>query len=142
MAEQTFSGARLKAERVKAGLTQIELCEKIGLNSHNNSMVSKWERGITKPDSNGEVLPAIAKFFGLAVEDFYVTTKSAREVRSKAKKTAALNVKDPNPPIKLSKPPAVKIEDPRKYYVLVGQTQEGDPLVVDTEGRAFKLVKI
>lgn len=50
--------------RTKAGLTQMELAEKLGVT---NKAVSKWETGKTKPTTN--ILRKMAALFGLSMDE-------------------------------------------------------------------------
>lgn len=56
-------GERLKAERIKRGLTQSELATELGLNQ---SAISKFEYGIKEPAKN--TLVAFAKYFGVSTD--------------------------------------------------------------------------
>lgn len=54
----------LKHMRLDAGLTQLNVAERLGLTPQ---AVSKWERGESMPDIT--MLPEIAKIYGIRVED-------------------------------------------------------------------------
>lgn len=56
-------GNFLYRQRCRAGLTQTELAEKLGLT---NKAVSKWETGKAKPTTNA--LRKLAALFGLSVD--------------------------------------------------------------------------
>ena len=57
-------GQRLREQRIKHGLTQEQLAEKIGVSRQS---VSKWEQGISDPSTSN--LFALAKLFGVSVEE-------------------------------------------------------------------------
>lgn len=56
-------GSRLKSLRRKAGLTQAQFSEKVGVHLQT---VSKWERGVSEPDLS--VLGEIAAALGISLE--------------------------------------------------------------------------
>lgn len=56
----SFSGSRLAAKRLAAGLTQVHLAE---LLSTDQARVSEWERGVMTPRPN--LIPKIAAAIGL-----------------------------------------------------------------------------
>jgi transcriptional regulator with XRE-family HTH domain len=58
-----FSGG-LRHYRVLKGVTQKELAEEIGTN---NTTVSNWEKGISKPDM--DTLVRLSNYFGIAVDE-------------------------------------------------------------------------
>ena len=53
----------IASERVKAGLEQKELASKLNTSA---ATVSRWERGITKP--NSDQLVAMRELFGCSVD--------------------------------------------------------------------------
>ena len=53
----------IASERVRAGLEQRQLAEKLNVSA---ATVSRWERDITKPDSNQ--LVAMRDIFGCSVD--------------------------------------------------------------------------
>ena len=59
-----YLGENLKALRLQKGLTQEALAEKFGVSFQS---VSRWERGESYPDIT--MLPVIASFFGVSVDD-------------------------------------------------------------------------
>lgn len=58
MSEYTNTGLLLKELRMKKGLTQLELCEKVDPKMH-IQYVSNWERGLCMPPKHAYV--ALAK---------------------------------------------------------------------------------
>ncbi len=56
-------GERLKAERIKKGITEVEVAKSLGVGQ---SAISKLENGIKNP-SNG-MLIALAKFYGVTTD--------------------------------------------------------------------------
>ena len=60
---------RIKELRKKAGLTQSELADKLGLS---DKAISKWEVGETNPDIT--MLPNLASLFGVTI-DYLLTGK-------------------------------------------------------------------
>ena len=54
----------LVAERKKAGLTQQQVADELGIS---DSAVNQWEKGKTFPKT--EFLPRLAKLFGCTVDD-------------------------------------------------------------------------
>ena len=57
-------GERIASLRKKAGLTQEELAEKLGISPQ---AVSKWENGTSDPSTSN--LFALAKLYGISVEE-------------------------------------------------------------------------
>lgn len=60
------SGEKIKALREKAGMTQTELAEKIGVSK---AIISAYEKGIRNPSY--KVLTSIAEIFGVSVASFF-----------------------------------------------------------------------
>lgn len=58
--DQTQTGALIRAQRLRRGLTQLRLAEQIGVS---DKTVSKWERGCGAPDI--ELLPALSAALGI-----------------------------------------------------------------------------
>ncbi|GKV65467.1 MULTISPECIES: helix-turn-helix transcriptional regulator [unclassified Sporosarcina] len=63
---QLYIGKKIKEYRNKAGLTQKQVGEKIGVQ---NNSVSAYERGAASPDS--DVFFKLAHIFGVRVDDFF-----------------------------------------------------------------------
>ena len=59
-------GMKLREARNKAGFTQEQLAEKIGVTSKS---ISRWENGNTMPDVT--MIPAIASFFGVSTDELF-----------------------------------------------------------------------
>ena len=57
--------------RKSAGLTQVQLAEKVGVAQ---ATVAEWERGDYYPRAS--IIPALAAALGCAVNDLYATEKS------------------------------------------------------------------
>ena len=64
-------GATIAALRRKKGYTQADLAERLSLS---NKTVSKWENGQGYPDIT--TLPALAKLFGVTVDELLSEEKS------------------------------------------------------------------
>ncbi len=71
-----YLGENLKRLRKEKGLTQEKLADFFGVSFQ---AVSKWERGETFPDIT--ILPAIASFFGVTVDDMLGVGRAEREQR-------------------------------------------------------------
>ncbi len=69
MNQTTDIGRQLAVFREKAGLTQTELAEKVGVS---DKAVSKWECGETKPSV--DILPALADAFNISIDDLFGRT--------------------------------------------------------------------
>lgn len=69
-------GKKIKSLRLKAGLTQEELGEKLSLGAQ---AISKWENGMTMPDINQ--LPLIAEIFGVSIDDLFDLSVEQRFLR-------------------------------------------------------------
>lgn len=59
-------GARLKAARLAAGLTQVELADKMGASQHT---ISRLERGEHRPSDESKI--ALARCFETTVEELF-----------------------------------------------------------------------
>ena len=59
-------GKKIRALRFKAGLTQEQLAEKLGIGAQS---VSKWENSASMPDITA--LPLIAEIFGVSIDDLF-----------------------------------------------------------------------
>ena len=66
-------GKKIKQLRFKAGLTQEQLAEKLGLGAQ---AVSKWETSVAMPDIT--LLPQIAEIFGVSIDDLFDLTSEQR----------------------------------------------------------------
>ena len=62
-------GAKIKHLRCKAGLTQEQLAEKLGLSAQ---AVSKWENAVAMPDIT--LLPLLAEEFGISIDELFDLT--------------------------------------------------------------------
>ncbi len=58
--DQIKTGALIRAQRLRQGMTQLQLAEQIGVS---DKTVSKWERGCGAPDI--ELLPALSTALGV-----------------------------------------------------------------------------
>ena len=67
----------IRKYRKEAGLTQEQLAERFGVSFQ---AVSRWENGTTYPDI--ELLPAIAEFFGVGIDELMGATKEDRKEAS------------------------------------------------------------
>lgn len=63
-------GERIKELRIKAGLSQQELAEKLYITSQ---AISKWENNSSQPDIN--LLPDLASIFGVRIDDLFEYTE-------------------------------------------------------------------
>ena len=59
-------GKKIKQLRFKAGLTQEQLAEKLGIGAQS---VSKWENAVAMPDITA--LPLLAEIFGVSIDDLF-----------------------------------------------------------------------
>lgn len=66
-------GKRIKQLRFKAGLTQEQLAERLGIAPQS---VSKWENAVAMPDIT--TLPLIAEIFGVTIDDLFDLTVEQR----------------------------------------------------------------
>lgn len=66
-------GKKIKQLRFKAGLTQEQLAEKIGIGAQS---VSKWENSVAMPDIT--LLPVLAEIFGITIDDLFDLTVEQR----------------------------------------------------------------
>ena len=66
-------GKKIKQLRFKAGITQEQLAEKLGIGAQS---VSKWENSLTMPDITA--LPLIAEIFGVSIDDLFDLTTEQR----------------------------------------------------------------
>lgn len=66
-------GKKIRQLRFKAGLTQEQLAEKLGIGAQS---VSKWENAVAMPDIT--TLPLIAEIFGVTIDDLFDLTTEQR----------------------------------------------------------------
>lgn len=66
-------GKKIKQLRFKAGLTQEQLAEKLGIGAQS---VSKWENAVAMPDISA--LPMLAEIFGVSIDDLFDLTNEQR----------------------------------------------------------------
>ena len=66
-------GKKIKQLRFKAGLTQEQLAERLGIGPQS---VSKWETGVSMPDITA--LPLLAETFGVTIDDLFDLTNEQR----------------------------------------------------------------
>ncbi len=66
-------GKKIRQLRFKAGLTQEQLAEKIGIGPQS---VSKWENAVAMPDIT--LLPQLAEIFGVSIDDLFDLTTEQR----------------------------------------------------------------
>ncbi len=66
-------GKKIKQLRFKAGLTQEQLAEKLGIAPQS---VSKWENAVAMPDIAS--LPLLAEVFGVSIDDLFDLTTEQR----------------------------------------------------------------
>ena len=66
-------GKKIKQLRYKAGLTQEQLAEKLGIGAQS---VSKWENAVAMPDIT--TLPLLAEIFGVSIDDLFDMTTEQR----------------------------------------------------------------
>ena len=66
-------GKKIKQLRFKAGLTQEQLADKLGIGPQS---VSKWENAVSMPDITA--LPLLAEVFGVSIDDLFDLTVEQR----------------------------------------------------------------
>ena len=66
-------GKKIKELRSKAGLTQEQLADKLGISAQS---VSKWENSVAMPDITA--LPLLAEIFGVTIDDLFDLTTEQR----------------------------------------------------------------
>ncbi len=69
-------GNQIKAMRLRRGITQETLAEKLGVTAQ---AVSKWERGAGAPDIG--MLPDISAFFGVSIDELFALSDDTRMER-------------------------------------------------------------
>ena len=67
---------KLKHLRIKHGLSQLELGQKLGIS---NRAISKWEKGISMPSS--ENIYRLSKIFGVSIEYFYNDSEDEENIK-------------------------------------------------------------
>ncbi len=70
----------LKAARVNAGLTQVEVAEKLGKSPNT---IILWENGIISPDRANLYL--LAETYGLSVDNIFLPSNSTNSRKKKRK---------------------------------------------------------
>ena len=71
-------GKKIRQLRTKAGLTQEQLAEKLGIAAQS---VSKWENAVAVPDIT--LLPRLSEIFGVSIDDLFDLTVEQRFNRIK-----------------------------------------------------------
>lgn len=71
MKKQTM-GMTIASKRKEAGMTQLDLAEKMGVT---DKAVSKWERDLSSPDIR--TVPKLAEALGISVEELMQTKDKA-----------------------------------------------------------------
>ena len=66
-------GKKIKQLRFKAGLTQEQLADRLGIAPQS---VSKWENGVAMPDISA--LPLLSEVFGVSIDDLFDLTSEQR----------------------------------------------------------------
>ncbi|MBQ3668502.1 MAG: helix-turn-helix domain-containing protein [Clostridia bacterium] len=66
-------GKKIRQLRFRAGLTQEQLAEKLGIGAQS---VSKWENAVAMPDISA--LPLLAEIFGVSIDDLFDLTSEQR----------------------------------------------------------------
>ena len=66
-------GKKIRQLRRKAGFTQEQLAEKLGIGAQS---VSKWENTVAMPDIS--LLPTLAEVFGVTIDDMFDLTVEQR----------------------------------------------------------------
>ena len=66
-------GKKIRQLRFRAGLTQEQLAEKLGIGAQS---VSKWENAVAMPDIT--TLPVLAEVFGVSIDDLFDLTSDQR----------------------------------------------------------------
>lgn len=69
-------GNQIKQLRMRRGVTQEELAERLGVTSQ---AVSKWERGAATPDI--ALLPEISAYFGVTIDELFALSDETRMER-------------------------------------------------------------
>ena len=66
-------GKKIRQLRFRAGLTQEQLADKLGVGAQ---AVSKWENTVAMPDIT--LLPCLAEIFGVTIDDLFDLTVEQR----------------------------------------------------------------
>ena len=66
-------GKKIRQLRFKAGMTQEQLADKLGIGPQS---VSKWENAVAMPDIT--TLPLLAEIFGTSIDDLFDLTAEQR----------------------------------------------------------------
>lgn len=66
-------GKKIRQLRFKAGLTQEQLAERLGIGAQS---VSKWENAVAMPDIT--TLPLLSEIFGISIDDLFDLTSDQR----------------------------------------------------------------
>ena len=66
-------GKKIRQLRFKAGLTQEQLADRLGIGPQS---VSKWENAVAMPDIT--TLPLLAEIFGTSIDDLFDLTSEQR----------------------------------------------------------------
>ena len=66
-------GKKIRQLRFRAGLTQEQLADKLGIGAQ---AVSKWENAVAMPDIT--LLPCLAEIFGVTIDDLFDLTVEQR----------------------------------------------------------------
>jgi transcriptional regulator with XRE-family HTH domain len=69
-------GAKIKALRLAASMTQEQLANKLGISAQ---AVSKWESGTNMPDI--QILPALSVIFGVTIDSLFDITDENKMTR-------------------------------------------------------------
>jgi len=88
---KSYFGDNLYALRKQRGLSQDEFAEKLGVS---RQAISKWERNESYPDT--ENLIAIAKFFGVSIDDIINTPIDVQNLKKETESAPTVKIVDPN----------------------------------------------
>ena len=69
-------GAKIKAMRLAASMTQEQLANKLGVSAQ---AVSKWESGTNMPDI--QILPDLSVIFGVSIDSLFDMTDESKMER-------------------------------------------------------------
>lgn len=84
-------GEKIRLLRLQNKMTQEQLADHLGVSYQS---VSRWENGVTYPDI--EFLPAIAKYFSVAVDDLFGQDEEEKkkELRKKTRSIGSMTLED------------------------------------------------